>query len=79
MQIDINTLREQFKNNPTKLEILNYMYVILEKNNFPDRIEIALSCHYSSNLKKQTSLLLGYQVEGKKIKDTFWVKKIFQL
>lgn len=75
MKDTINNLRITFNNKPTKLELLNTMYSILEENHFPDSIEISLQKHYSSSLKKQISNILGYLVPARKIGDTFTIKK----
>lgn len=76
MKDTIQNLQNMLENKPTKLELLNTMYSILEKNNFPDRIEISLENHYSSRLKKQISNLLGYTVQAKKIGDVFCIRKV---
>lgn len=76
MKNTITYLRKTFKNKPTKLELLNTMYSILEENDFPDSIEISLQKHYSSSLKKQIANVLGYSVKAKKIEDTFSIRKL---
>ena len=76
MKDTVQNLRNILKNKPTKLELLNTMYSILEKNNFPYRIEISLKKHYSSSLKKQIINLLGYTTESKKIGDIFWISRV---
>lgn len=76
MKDTLKNLQNMLGNKPTKLELLNTMYSILEKNNFPDRIEISLKKHYSSSLKKQIINLLGYTTESKKIGDVFWIRKV---
>lgn len=76
MKNTIGNLRKVFKDKPTKLELLNTIYSILEENNFPDSIEISLPKHYSSSLKKQITNILGYFVQSKKIGDTFLIRKL---
>lgn len=76
MEDKIRKFRNTLKNKPTKLELLNTIYSILEQNNFPCRIKISLKKHYSSSLKKQITSMLGYTVETKKIGDIFWIRKI---
>lgn len=76
MKNTLKNLQNMLGNKPTKLELLNTLYSILEKNNFPDRIEISLKKHYSSSLKKQIINLLGYTTESKKIGDVFWIRKV---
>lgn len=72
---NITLLRKDLSNSPKKLELLNYIYRILEENNFPNRIQICTTEHYSSKLKKTVVHLLGYKLEHKKISNSFWIKK----